>query len=246
MAGVAGCAAGSGERPAAEGPAAQHQRHSVAHPHRHAVARRAPEVRQVDDGLPTLPPLEPDRGVGGDRHHAGPGDGQQQSAQHRQHDGSGACVSRRRKRGTREQAFGQSRGGFTCKVHCISDAGGIPLGFHLTGGEAADCKAYKVLIELPEQAPDALLADKGYDSDAIRDDLKQRGIRAVIPPRSNRTATIRWNRCDYKQRNRIERSFGHLKINRAVATRYDKLARSFLDTLHLALTRSLLRFVNSA
>ena len=210
------------------------------------MARRAGEVRQVDDRLPALPTLEPDRRVGGDRHHAGPGDGRQPPSQHRQHDGTGACVGCRRKRGTREQAFGQSRGGFTSKVHCICDAGGIPLGFHLTPGEAADCKAYEVLIELPEQASEALLADKGYDTNLIRDDLKCRGIRAVIPPRSNRTAAIRWNRRDYKQRNRIERSFGHLKINRAVATRYDKLARSFLDTLHLALTRRLLRFVNSA
>ncbi len=122
----------------------------------------------------------------------------------------------------------------------------MPLGFHLTAGEAADCKAYPVLIELPERAPDALLADKGYDTNLIRDDLKQRGIRAVIPPRSNRIVAIRWNKRDYKQRNRIERTFGHLKINRAVATRYDKLARSFLDTLHLALIRRLVRFVNSA
>jgi len=43
---------------------------------------------------------------------------------------------------------------------------------------------------LPERAPGALVADKAYDSDTIRDDLKQRGIRAVIPPKSNRTKTI--------------------------------------------------------
>lgn len=218
----------------------------MAHPHWRAVARCAREVRQVDEDLSALPTLEPERRVGGGRHHAGPGDGRQPPSQHRQHDGPGACVGRRRKRGTREQAFGQSRGGFTSKVHCICDASGIPLGFHLTPGEAADCKAYEVLIELPEQRCAALLADKGYDTNAIRDDLKQRGIRAVIPPRSNRTTAIRWNKRDYKQRNRIERTFGHLKISRAVATRYDKLARSFLDTLHLALTRRLLRFVNSA
>lgn len=210
------------------------------------MARRAGEVRQVDDGLPALPTLEPDRCVGSHRHDAGPGDGRRPAPQHRQHDGSRPCLSRRRKRGTREQAFGQSRGGFTCKVHCICDASGIPLGFHLSAGEAADCKAYPVLIELPERAPDALLADKGYDTNPIRDDLKRRGIRAVIPPRSNRIVAIRWNKRHYKQRNRIERTFGHLKINRAVATRYDKLARSFLDTLHLALIRRLVRFVNSA
>ena len=38
----------------------------------------------------------------------------------------------------------------------------------------------------------------------------------------------------YRERNRIERMIGHLKINRAIATRYDKLARSFLDALHIA------------
>ena len=210
------------------------------------MARRAGEVRQVDDGVPAVPALEPDRCLGSRRHDAGPCDGRRPAPQHRQHDGSRACVGRRRKRGTREQAFGQSRGGFTSKVHCICDASGIPLGFHLTGGEAADCKAYPILIELPERAPDALLADKGYDTNLIRDDLKRRGIRAVIPPRSNRIVAIRWNKRDYRQRNRIERTFGHLKINRAVATRYDKLLRSFLDTLHLALIRRLVRFVNSA
>ncbi|RYE96874.1 MAG: IS5/IS1182 family transposase, partial [Oxalobacteraceae bacterium] len=53
----------------------------------------------------------------------------------------------------------------------MADALGRPLAFHLTGGEAADCKAYDALIVLPERTPDALLADKGYDADAIRADL---------------------------------------------------------------------------
>jgi transposase len=63
----------------------------------------------------------------------------------------------------------------------------------------------------------------------------------VIPPRSNRKAPVRWNKRLYRQRNRIERLIGHLKINRAIATRYDKLASSFLDMLHLAALRRLLR-----
>jgi Transposase DDE domain len=46
----------------------------------------------------------------------------------------------------------------------------------------------------------------------------------------------------YRERNRIERMIGHLKINSAIATRYDKLARSFLDALHIAaIRRRLLR-----
>lgn len=100
-------------------------------------------------------------------------------------------------------------------------------------------------MALAEARPDHLLADKGYDSAAIRDELDRRGIRPVIPPRSNRTTPIRWNRRIYLERNRIERMIGHLKINRAVATRYDKLARSFLDALHLAAIRQCLRHATS-
>lgn len=71
----------------------------------------------------------------------------------------------------------------------------------------------------------------------MRSALREAGIRATIPPRSRRKTTIRWNRRLYRERNRIERMIGHLKINRATATRYDKLARSFLDALHLATIR---------
>lgn len=63
------------------------------------------------------------------------------------------------------------------------------------------------MIDLPEQAPAALLADKGYDADAIRADLAKRKIEAVIPGRSNRRVNIEHDRALYKQRNRIERMF---------------------------------------
>ena len=190
--------------------------------------------------------MERGRYLGGGGHHADPGDGQQLPPQCGFDDGSRSCLGRRRKRGTREQAFGRSRGGFTCKVHCLSDARGRPVAFHLTPGEAADCKAYDELIDLPEQQPKALLADKAYDTDAIRADLKRRGIKAVIPPKSNRKAVIRYNKRQYRQRNCIERVFGHLKINRAIATRYDQLPESFLGMLFLASARYWLKFVHAA
>jgi len=238
--GFAACGAGPQEPAGARQPG-HREWHSLAHPHRRAVARRSREVRQVDDRVPALPALERGRRLGGCRRHSGPGDGGQLPPQHRLDHGPGPCLGRRRKRGTREQAFGRSRGGFTCKVHCLSDARGIPLVFHLTGGEAADCTAFEAVTALAETRPDYLLADKGYDTDAIRGALRENGIRAAIPPRSHRKATIRWNRRIYRERNRIERMIGHLKINRAVATRYDKLARSFLDALHLATIRRCLR-----
>ena len=61
--------------------------------------------------------------------------------------------------------------------------------------------------------------------DAIHASPHEAGIRSCIPPKSNRKAKIRWNRRMYRERNRIERMICHLKINRAIATRYDKLAR---------------------
>ncbi len=59
--------------------------------------------------------------------------------------------------------------------------------------------------ELHDVAPDRLLGDKGYDSDAIRDDLTKRGIAPVIPPRSNRKTPIEYDHEAYKRRNLIER-----------------------------------------
>jgi hypothetical protein len=71
-----------------------------------------------------------------------------------------AVMSRQRAaKGAHQRALGRLGGGFTSKVHCLGDARGWPIAFHFTPGEAADCKAYDTLIDLPEQAPDALLAD---------------------------------------------------------------------------------------
>jgi transposase len=103
-----------------------------------------------------------------------------------------------------------------------------------------------MLINLPEQKPDALLADRTYDTDAIRADLKERGIRPVIPPKSNRKATIRYSKRLYRQRNCIERVLSHLKINRAIATRYDQLGDSFLGMLFIASARYWIKFVHAA
>jgi len=183
--------------------------------------------------------MERGRGLGSRRCNAGRDHGRQRPLQHRQHHRSRPRLGSGRKGGAYRRALGRSRGGFTSKLHCLADALGRPVAFHLTRGEAADCKAYDALIE---RAPDALLDDKGYDADAIRADLAERKIKAVIPGRSNRRVKIEYDRALYKHRNRIERMFGHLKINRAIATRYDQLANSFL----LATARYWLKFVHAA
>lgn len=81
------------------------------------------------------------------------------------------------------------------------------------------------------------------------------GIRAVIlrisqkrdiPPKANRKVQIRYDKRLYRERNCIERVFGHLKINRAIATRYDQLAETFLGMLFLASARYWLNFIHAA
>lgn len=92
----------------------------------------------------------------------------------------------------------------------------------------------------------ALLADKGYDSDAIRDELDNREIEAVIPSKKNRREPRTFDRDKYKDRNRIERMFNKLKNWRRVATRYDKTATSFMAFIAIASAKLWLPFVHVA
>jgi transposase len=103
-----------------------------------------------------------------------------------------------------------------------------------------------MLIALPERAPKALLADKGHDADAIRTDLAKRSIQAIIPGGSNRRVKIEHDRTLYTQRHRIGRMVGRLKINRAIATRYDQLAARFMSVVPIANARCWLKLVQTA
>jgi transposase len=76
--------------------------------------------------------------------------------------------------------------------------------------------------------------------------LGERKISAAIPGQSNRRMKIEYDRALYKQRNRIERMFRHLKIYQAIASRYDQLANSFLGMVHMATGRYWLKFVHAA
>jgi transposase len=75
--------------------------------------------------------------------------------------------------------------------------------------------------------------DKGYDSQPIRAQLLAQDIVPVIPPRSNRTEPIEYDHDLYTLREQVERFFNHLKQCRRIATRYDKLSRTFLAFIHL-------------
>jgi len=81
--------------------------------------------------------------------------------------------------------------------------------------------------------PRRLLADKAYDADKLRDWLRQRRIKAVIPSSAARRTPYPLDRTAYRRRNVIERMFGKLKNWRRIATRYDRLARNYLAALAL-------------
>jgi transposase len=102
----------------------------------------------------------------------------------------------------------------------------------LTPGQASDLGQAEPLID--GVALQALLADKAYDADRLIETLAARRITPVIPPKANR---ILQRPCDfalYAERNLVERFFNKLKQYRAIATRYDKLARNFLAGVQLA------------
>jgi len=81
--------------------------------------------------------------------------------------------------------------------------------------------------------PRRLIADKAYDADKLRNWLKARRIRAVIPSNATRNKPYPLDRVAYRRRNIIERMFGKLKNWRRIATRYDRLARNYLAALAL-------------
>ena len=116
----------------------------------------------------------------------------------------------------------------------------------MTGGEAHEVKGYEALMELYEAQPEKLLGDRGYDTNAIRDDLKERGVEPVIPPKSNRTKPIEYDREAYKRRNLIERCVNALKQFRRIATRYEKTARAYLSMLSIGAARLWIKTVNTA
>lgn len=83
------------------------------------------------------------------------------------------------------------------------DALGNPVRWLLTGGEVADITQAQALLE--GMTADAVLADKGYDADALIDSIQASGAMAVIPPKLNRVVQRRYDRYLYKDRNLVER-----------------------------------------
>jgi transposase len=107
----------------------------------------------------------------------------------------------------------------------------MPVRVIITQGTTADCTQANCLIE--GITAEQLLADRGYDSDAIVKQANQQGMEVVIPPRKNRKVRREYDADLYKLRHLVENAFLHLKRWRGIATRYAKNSASFLAAVHI-------------
>lgn len=131
----------------------------------------------------------------------------------------------------------------------------MPLHVQLTPGQAHESPYLRRLLSefrlrqprgRPRKRPCALAGDKGYSGRENRRWLRERGIRAVIPYRSDEGARLRtpFDSLTYKQRNVVERCVGWLKEFRKIGTRYDKLAVNYLAFVKLAMIKRYLRKID--
>ncbi|CZH01034.1 Transposase and inactivated derivatives [Legionella pneumophila] len=132
------------------------------------------------------------------------------------------------------QAIGKSRGGNTTKIHMAVDTHGLPIDFEITGGEVHDCKVALKFIEKLAAAGHTI-ADKGYDSEEVRDSIRKKSSIPVTPRKSNsKVGNIDMDWCLYKYRHLVENLFARIKHFRAIATRFDKLKRNYASVVAMA------------
>ncbi len=156
-----------------------------------------------------------------------------------------------------DHALGRSRGGFGTKVHLLVDGNGIPLAASLSAGQAHESKYVESLLGSvklkrsgrgrPRRRPVRLVGDKGYSIPRVRRYLRRRGIKAVIPRKKNeRRGTRPFDKETYRKRNVIERCVSWLKESRRLATRFEKLATTFLAMVKLAMIQRCFRVYDSS
>ncbi len=127
------------------------------------------------------------------------------------------------------EGLGRSKGGFTSKIHAKVDALGNPLQFVITAGQRNDITQADILLK--DIADCYIIADRGYHSNALRDNLIQRNCQPVIPPKINSRTHYEYDKHIYKERHVIECFFSKIKYFRRIFSRFDKSARNFLAFL---------------
>jgi transposase len=129
--------------------------------------------------------------------------------------------------------IGRTQHGRQSKIHALCDEKGRPWTLVVTPGNIPDVAVSMQCIGALAPTRE-LVADKGYDANALRDWLAERGTTAVIPPMRHRRIQFAYDKRIYSKRNVIERMFCRLKDWRRLATRYDRKAQNFLATITIA------------
>lgn len=142
------------------------------------------------------------------------------------------CASGYEKGQNEREGLGRSKGGFTTKIHAVVDALGQALKFSLTPGQRHDITQASSLLQGFENAN--IIADKGYDSNALIDQIQNQNCVPVIPPRSNRKTPREYDEDLYKERHLVACFFNKIKQFRRLFSRFDKKASSFMGFLAYA------------
>ncbi len=127
----------------------------------------------------------------------------------------------------------------TTKVLALTDALGNLVRFKLLPGQRSEIVGVPDLIDGLDF--DAMLADKAFDANALRDELNNRHAQAVIPSKTNRLVHIPHDEEAYKWRHLIENYFSKIKEFRGINTRYDKTDTSYQASWLIAATIIALR-----
>ena len=139
--------------------------------------------------------------------------------------------------------MGRSRGRLTTKTHALVDANGLPIMLKLTEGQAHDGRSAADMLD-GIGADQVLLAERAYDSDALRQTLAERGAWANIKPMPNRVNIPAFSAFLYRYRNLVECFFNKIKHFRAITTRYEKHDANYPALVKLASTRIWVRFMS--
>jgi transposase len=231
-------------RPASGGRSAVLRGHSVDPLDGGAVERAAPAVWQLDDVL------APPEAVGRERGAAGPLAEAAEDAQRPPEAAMERVLHRRQlcpgeKRGAK---IGPTKRGKGTKWMVLVDGAGTPLGAYLDSASPAEVTLlHKTLASMPVKGrPQRLIADRGYDSNGLRRELKRRRIQPIIPAlRNHPNATDQDGRClrRYRRRWIVERTIGWLGNFRRLTVRYDRLMATYGGFFHLACALIVLRRV---
>ena len=131
----------------------------------------------------------------------------------------------------RQSRYEPHKRGLNTKIHLAVDAHGMPVRILVTEGTRADCTQALALIKGIDA--EALLGDRGYDSDEIVVYAQEAGMEVVIPPKKNRKKQRTYDKYLYKLRCIVENAFLHLKRWRGISTRYAKNSSSFTAAVQI-------------